>query len=186
MSKHGQSFNRHNSKLQFLGLLCTLQSTLVSCLSHPSLTRTFSRSVPLRHATARLMDSSLSVHVLQIPSFSHPHWEPFLDIKHYLLLLKITSNVKVASTASVPAFCRNCQLCHAYKKGKCTDIGLTKERAQPKADCPTVGCRFVAVVSPPSRPSHLSLFVPLPLSSCTTLQSHTYSGLEKKKDSLIS
>lgn len=181
MSKHGQSFNRHNSKLQLMGLPSTQESTLASYLSHPSLTCTFSRSVPLRQSTARLMDSYLPVHVLQTHSFIHPHLEPFLDSKHYLLLLKITSNVNVASTASVPAICRICQLCHSYKKGKCTDIGLTKERAQPKADCPTVGCRFVAVVSPPSRPSHLSLFVPLPLSSCTTLQSHTYSGLEKKR-----
>ena len=54
-----------------------------------------------------LMDPYPPIHVFQTHSLIHPLLESFSYIMHCLLLLKITSNVKVASIASVPAVCRN-------------------------------------------------------------------------------
>lgn len=107
MPKHWQSFNRHNSELQSMGLPSTFQSMLVCSLSHASFTCAFSRSVPRRHCTDMLMDPCTPMQVFQAHSLIHPFLESFSYITHCLLLLKITSNVKVASIASVPAICRN-------------------------------------------------------------------------------
>lgn len=78
------------------------------CHTPHSHAHSHARFLPRGHSIAMLMDSSLPTHILETHSFIHCHLESFSCIKHYILLLKITSNVKVAPIASAPAVRRNC------------------------------------------------------------------------------
>lgn len=101
------SFDTHNSELPLMGFLphfkaCCFLS--VTRLIHMRIL-TFCSS----QALSSQANGFLSACTCSPDTFIYSHSlgvTPF--ITRYLLLLKITSNVKVVSIASVPAICRNC------------------------------------------------------------------------------